>query len=80
MIYDVRLREILIHEFQVENEDLKGAFLTAMKKAHSKKFKSTPIRRYFELESLNQGKTDEFTPASKSSKRTDRIYAKRKDR
>jgi len=79
MIYDVRLREILTHEFQVEGDDLKGAFLIAVRKAHSKKFKSTPIRRYFELESLNKGKHDEFTPASKSSKRTDRTNAKRKD-
>lgn len=80
MIYDVRIREILIHEFQVENVSLKGAFLTSMKKAHSKKFKSTPIRRYFELESLNQGKQNEFTAASKSSKGTYRTNAKGKDR
>jgi hypothetical protein len=66
MIYDVRLREILILEFQVESEDLKGAFLTAIKKAHSKGFKAPIVGRYFELEHLNIGKQNEFTPAKKS--------------
>lgn len=80
MIYDVRVREILIHEFQVEDESLKCAFLTAMKKAHGKNFKSTPIRRYFELESLTQGKPNEFTADTKPRKNRPRFYKTRKDR
>lgn len=84
MIYDVRLREILIHEFQVEGETLKGAFLTAIKKAHSKKFKSRPIARYFELEHINKGKSNESTSskspfAKKSNQRRTRLYKKGED-
>lgn len=78
MIYDVRVREILIHEYQVEGEDLKGAFLTAMKKAHGKNFKSTPIRRYFELESLTKGKPNESTTIAKPYKKRPRLLKKGK--
>lgn len=79
MIYDMRIREILIHEFQVESEDLKSAFLTGMKKAHSKKFNSAPIGRYFELESLNQGKRNEFTNDRKPCKGAIHNFAKGKN-
>lgn len=85
MIYDVRLREILIHEIQVEDEDLKSAFLTAIKKAHSKKFKSRPIARYFELEQIYKGKSNELTSnqssvVKKSNKRRTGLPKKGKDR
>lgn len=61
MIYTVRLREILIREFEVESESLKGAFLTAIRKAHRKKFNASIVGRYFELEHLSIGKTHEST-------------------
>lgn len=61
MIYNVRLREILVHEFQVEAENLKCAFMTAIKKAHSKKLHSVPIGKFFEIESITQGKQNELT-------------------
>lgn len=59
MIYDVRLREIIIHEFQVDSEDLRSAFLVALRKAHSKKLKNQPVGRFFEIETLNKGMKNE---------------------
>ena len=79
MIYDVRLREVLIHEFQVEEESLKRAFYTAMQKAHSKKFKNCPIAKYFEIESLNQGKQNELSKPKHSNKRRTRLPKKGKN-
>jgi hypothetical protein len=78
MIYDVRLREILIFEFQVESEDLKSAFLTAIKKAHSKNFNAPIVGRYFELEHLNIGKQNEFTNVKKSKPKNIRRLPKPK--
>jgi len=59
MEYIVRLREIIVHEFCVESVNAKGAFLTAIKKAHRKGLnKSTAIGRFIELEHIQQGNAD----------------------
>lgn len=62
MIYNVRLREVLVHEFQVDCEDLKGAFLVALKKAHNKKLKDQPVGRFFEIETINKGMKNDSSP------------------
>ena len=62
MIYDVRLREIIIHEFQVDSEDLRSAFLVALRKAHGKKLKNQPVGKFFEIETLNKGMKNESNP------------------
>lgn len=80
MIYNVRLREILVHEFQVESADLKSAFLTAMKKAHGKGFKSAPIGRFFELETINTGTRNEFPNGRQRTCRKPREAKARKNR
>lgn len=80
MIYDVRLREVLIREFQVESDSLKGAFLTAIRKAHGKKFNAPTVGHYFELESLNVGKQNDNTDIKKSSSKPLRRVSKSKKR
>lgn len=69
MIYNVRIREIRIYDFDVESDDLKSAFLTAMKKAHSKKFKVPPLGRFFELEHISVGGKNERVNTDPGTKR-----------
>lgn len=78
MIYDVRLREILVHEFQVESEDLRSAFLIALKKAHNKKLKDQPVGRFFEIETLYKGIRNVSTDRKKYIPRKKPTMPKRK--
>lgn len=56
MEYIVRLREVIIHEFCVEAETARGAFLTAIKKAHKQNLsKTTAVGRFLELENIKTG-------------------------
>lgn len=61
MEYIVRLREVIIHEFCVESETARGAFLTAIKKAHKRKLsKTTIVGRFLDLENIKTGSKNDI--------------------
>lgn len=67
MIYNVTIKEIIVHEFIVESTDLKHAYILAVKKINGKRLKTKVIRKFLELDTIKQGKQNELNIKQKRS-------------